>query len=1159
MLYLRTTINGQYRYIDLFEDETISMDYSYAEIQDITSKNSTFTKTFSIPGSKENNDIFQHYYDVNSSMTDYDIRNVFVAEFLEDGFEIIKGYIRLENVSIENKNVTYNVTFYSNVGLLTSNIGDKILRDIDFTELDHPYNLDTISRSLYDPDFSGGTQPYEDGRVTYMLAQYGYDYDVDNNIITGSTPIIDFRSGSVPGYFDNLGTPLRYYYLKPAVQMKWLYEKIFSEAGFTIKSDFFETSYFKRFYLPLTFNTDSLYLSQSVRPEFHFLQDERITNNFSSQTINWVELPSPPGTPTSMERVLQLPVIADNINAHVFSNYTFVVPQIGTYTFKLTIEAFNTETDIDPVLDFDAVVEVFFHQIEQGGPNGVTGNTLYSYTANIPVTQALIRTSTFQVALDPSYSYAVDVNVNGSPFPAQLTYAELKMLDGPRTIYGDVELGLELPDTEEKQIDFISTINRRFNLVVVPDVDDEDTFVIEPIIDYLNRGDIIDWSDRLDYNSNISISPTTGVINGTLWMNAQDDEDYGSIEWKKTTNIIYGTRFKQLQLDYKSQTTEFNGQVSHPVDDILQNVNAPNITIPIYYITKENNNDGEVVLYYNARKTKPRLAFRGLNLPANNVGIFTNPTGQTLNNSFYLENIQVDIFPLYNRFTTYPFGLSGFTHAANFNKNHRFNQQEYDFSCYEDLYDVYYNDYINDLTNSDNRVLIASFYIHADEIAALRGNERIFVAGNYYRINKINGYDLTKRGLTEVELIKITGDYEPHRVRYYKLQNCSNPTDFKYTNTDLNFTIWAYVGKKVKIGTTCYTIFDDTYSESKTYEKLTIPFQDNSYLPLFYENCSCTTPITGVTIYQDFDCVVPQPTPPTPTETPTQYYYYILEDCLGGRQILARSTTLYPLGQVVRTAGGGSTCYFVFDVVSTPNTNDIINTYGSCDLCAADVPTPTPTKTPTPTPTPSTTPCNCVEFEAQNETNRSRNLTYRDCYGNEVIIPIPPFDNYIDCGCSGSMFGGGLTITEGPSCVEPSQTPSNTPTKTPTMTPTPTQTSGLAASPTPTPTSSGAAPSPTPTKTPTPTASTIVYNYLGRTTPDAADGPTACSTYLTARGYVGLKPLASLTIGDYLYDTYPASPTDGNNLWVALKVGGSGPAYSFQVADDGEILDTYTC
>lgn len=1040
MLYLRTTINGQLRYLDLFDDESIELEYSYAEIQDITSKNSTFTKSFSLPGSKENNDIFQHYYDVNSSMTDYDIRDVFEAEIIEDGFEIIKGYLRLENVSIQNKNVTYNVTFYSNVGLLTSNIADKVLRDLDYTELDHPYTLENITRSIYDPDFSGGTEPYEDGRVTYMLAQYGYEYDDAKDIITDSTPIIDFRSGQVPGYFDFIGTPLRFYYLKPAIQLKWIYYKIFEEAGFKIKSDFFETSYFKRFYLPLTFNTDSLYLNQAVRPVFHFIQDARTApENFSSTTINWQALPSPPLVPVQMERVLQLPVIADNINAHQFSNNSFVVPQGGSYEITISIEAFSSERVPEPGVDLSSKIFVYLHQIEQGGPNGVTGTTKNVFSETILPGQAVIRKVIFNTYLDPSFSYSVDIDVDGTPFPAVMTYVELEILNGPRTIIGDVQLERELPETEEKQVDFITTINRRFNLVVVPDIDDDNTFVVEPIVDYLNKGRTLDWSSILDYDSNISILPTTSVVNGTLFYNSQNDEDYGNVEFTKSRNIIYGTRFKQLNLDYKSTTTEFNGQVSHAVDDVLQNVNTPNITIPIYYITREENNEGQVELFYNSRKTKPRIVFRGLNLPADNVGKFTNPSGITSNNSFYLENERIDVFPQYNRFGTYPYGLTGFTHAVNFNKTHRFSPQEYDFSCYEDLYDVYYSDYIDDLTNSDNRVLIASFYLHPEDIAELKGDERIFINGNYYRINKINGYNLTKRSLTEVELIKITGDYRPHRTRYYKLQNCSNPTDLKYTNTDLNYTIWAYVNKRVKIGTQCYTILNDTYDESKTYEKLTIPFQDNSLIPLFYDNCSCTTPTTELIIYRELNCVLPEP---TPTSTGiTQYYYYILENCVLSQQVLARSTTFYTLGQVVRTTGGGATCYFVFDYTTNANTNDIINTYASCETCAADVPTPTPTRTPTPTPTPSPTPCNCAEYYIENFNPFSTSVNYRDCDGTPITAVIAPDSFIVDCLCDGSLeIPSGVQGTFLGECIETTPvTP--TPTKTPTPTPTPSSTS----------------------------------------------------------------------------------------------------------------------
>jgi hypothetical protein len=132
----------------------------------------------------------------------------------------------------------------------------------------------------------------------------------------------------------------------------------------------------------------------------------------------------------------------------------------------------------------------------------------------------------------------------------------------------------------------------------------------------------------------------------------------------------------------------------------------------------------------------------------------------------------------------------------------------------------------------------------------------------------------------------------------------------------------------------------------------------------------------------------------------------------------------------------------------------------------------------------------------------------------------------------------------------PTPTPSPTISNTPTLTRTPTLTPTLTRTPTLTPTI---------TPSNTPTQSIVVFSYLGRTTPDQASGALACSNYLTARGYSSNKALASLTIGDYLYDAYPTSPTNGGNNWIALKVGGVGQGYAFQVATDGEILDTYTC
>jgi len=89
--------------------------------------------------------------------------------------------------------------------------------------------------------------------------------------------------------------------------------------------------------------------------------------------------------------------------------------------------------------------------------------------------------------------------------------------------------------------------------------------------------------------------------------------------------------------------------------------------------------------------------------------------------------------------------------------------------------------------------------------------------------------------------------------------------------------------------------------------------------------------------------------------------------------------------------------------------------------------------------------------------------------------------------------------------------------------------------------------------TTTTTTAVTVYTYLGRSTPDAASSAIACSTYATVRGYQSLRStLASIIVGDVMYDTYP-TPTNGGDNWIALKSGGVGDAYSFQINSSGVV------
>ena len=150
--------------------------------------------------------------------------------------------------------------------------------------------------------------------------------------------------------------------------------------------------------------------------------------------------------------------------------------------------------------------------------------------------------------------------------------------------------------------------------------------------------------------------------------------------------------------------------------------------------------------------------------------------------------------------------------------------------------------------------------------------------------------------------------------------------------------------------------------------------------------------------------------------------------------------------------------------------------------------------------------------------------------------------------------------------ISPSMTPTNTPTPTitPTITPTPTLTPSITQiitttkTSTPTPSITKTA---TPTKTLTPTPTRNLFNFMGNSNPIYISGPTACTNYSTVRSYTAQKSLFSLLVGDILYDTYPSSPTSPTSpgLWVALRVGGSGPARAFQIDTNGEIMDIYAC
>jgi hypothetical protein len=939
-LQIRTYIGGTQKYLELFDNEDIRLEMSFAEIQDISKKNSTFTRDFSVPGTKDNNLLFNYFYDMNSTPLDFIPTKKFDAELLYNGYELMTGYIRLNSVSVNNLEKTYNVSFYNDVGNLTANVGDKFLYDLDFSEINHPNDSFKIILGQIDNNLNitPNNYSYSNGKVFWGLYNIGYDYSstfsgsgYENIVISGGNtdgkisyddpkprritqnlntpfkvgdyvrvnyyavygedpegwtegiitsitygnfrslitfipqyslgtgdeqqntmtksiipggvinkknyPLLSFSpnitSGNIndntnasAGYFDYFDTPINLDYLLPSIQIKTLYDMICKQAGYTISSNFFDTAYFQKYYLPLKF-FDTFYNSSTI-PCYDFSGSSRNLFGDITSDIN----------PQLGNTCSNIPFTATTSRLYLPTNYE------GSITWEATFNVSGTTTCTGGPTDPYFRIQV--------GINDLSFTDVFESNVCFPIQRSITFTTnfdtntflTFDVAGNNTILYGISFRiVNATPYtPAYVDY---------KTFF---------PKNEYKQIDFISSVNKLFNLVVVPHQTKTNTLIVEPIVNYIGKGGVVDWTDKVDYSQPYSIKPITEYISGTLKLDLLKDNDYINEQYQKSNNRIFGSNLIQLNTEYKDKNIEISPAFSSPTDTNIGNTDYPYITTGALYQVKTTTNEQTAPqITYNPYKILPRIIFRGLVIPNKNYKPDVFWYGKLQGDSF---NIQFSQFQNINRLTTYPYTYSGFSHYINWNADDKFDGNDINFPSQMDMYNVYYYDYISDLTSNENKIVNLKMIFSPHELIDIDFSKKIFINNTYFRINRISNFSLTEEGLVDVELIKLTKDYTEVPVKYYRLSSCTDSSVY-YTNTNLNYHIYAYNNSYVKLYNPDETAIGCFYCEETEplydvdYNQVfigTFKSQDTSgnlgSYPAPYTDCSCSAR-TKLTIFND--------------------------------------------------------------------------------------------------------------------------------------------------------------------------------------------------------------------------------------------------------------------------------------------------------------------
>ena len=762
--------------LDIYGDIPIKLNKSFAEIQDISKRNSDYSLGIQLPGSKKNNRFFESYFNVDTDSLYFDVTKRVPCQILINDERYFEGYMRLNKVNVINTKVEYDVTLYSIVADLFGKIGNNLLNDLDFNDIDFHFNhqfslLNTMFSWRFNALTTTRTVP---ALWMYPIVHNGYNYtgDTTNNdsivdvsgttqattrlytstVASGYTNYAAFTSaGGLEYRINSPKSPVIDNQLKPGLSIWGLIQLMFKTYGYKIKSDFFNTPWFKLLYVYGVYGSDTTKFSRKLTTIEQFpLDGVDVIGNFErfvfGSSSNFYVVKKGTGIPCYCTEAISFRVILINLIGQQTSQYTVNIPALTTGT-----------------------------------------------TMNLP------GGSPWLIRLVPGSSNVTTSNRAMTYFP-QPVGTVLPILDGDNVNFS------EIIDNVHKQIDILSSIAKKFDLVFIPDPDVPNQIIIEPYDYYVATGEVHDWTDKLSYDKGFTIQPALNFIESEIILTDLEDGDDGNKIFKDRNNRIYGENKVTNPTDFKSQTkkidTIFSPELIRKWDDRVS------IPLGINYASQnkpsESGNKQKVTWEYKGIKSKPKLFFfQGIFSPfIDQVGEYYDFGSSWRVNTTYFR-LQKSNRTNYAG-SEYALGSLGnpiVSHTMpmgnpDSNKNDRgfnndslcilFNSEEPGdiglgiptFNTYteNDAYSSFYSNRINNVYNKNTRFLSGQFDLKLSDIKNLKYDDLIKIKDQYFTVNKISNYNYTNPELTNVELIQSNIEPKSYPDRYFFYQYCSGST-----------------------------------------------------------------------------------------------------------------------------------------------------------------------------------------------------------------------------------------------------------------------------------------------------------------------------------------------------------------------------------------------
>lgn len=648
---------------DLFQDESIEINLSTQNIKDISKVFGDFTQSFTIPASAANNKAFKHYYNVD--VFGGFNANVRVDSFIEVNNNLFRaGVLELESVQLKGgEPYAYQVGFYSNVTSLKDTFGEDRLNDLDLSALDHTYNDTNIVTGLN--GYVSGT----DSSIIYPLISPVANWYYNSSGSQALPNNIAYHSqADLHGVF--------YHDLKPAIKLQKIIDAIEAKYSITFNSDFFDSADFGKLFMwchrragymfkdqPNGSTDEVIDFTSSTGSGFNTTTDKFTFNQGSMVDMDYIDV-----AVTSTDDY----AISLYVNGELFAKKE----DSGTSTVRFI----TNPTDGD-------VFQIKFSPIAAWDASTIDLTAVTASFVIVPI--------------------STPVNIATASTSATQTYT------------ADVVISDQLP--EQKISDFIGSLVRAFNLVIVPTGNTK--YDIEPLDDWYEEGSTRDVTEYIDTEEVTIRKPSlyrrinfsyneTGAILGE--------------EFRLQNDIGYGDLRADFTFDGEEFEVEvgFDNMLFERLDDLNNGLTTINVGKSI---TREiEPYIGSPYIFYVAGQIRGTSAFAYIAMD----------DAKSSKTDFHLvSNVNNDVAASVTKTLNFgtevdPYLLQGFATG---------------------LYNTYWKDYITDLYDTSRRVFQYSGQLPLGLMLALKINDKLTINERNYIINQIK-LNLST-GETQMELL----------------------------------------------------------------------------------------------------------------------------------------------------------------------------------------------------------------------------------------------------------------------------------------------------------------------------------------------------------------------------------------------------------------------